>query len=490
MSHVVVIGAGLAGLSAACHLAGAGRRVTVLEAADHPGGRNGTLHQDGFTFDTGPSVLTMPNLVDEALQAVGSSVASQLTMKRLDPAYRALFSDGSTIHIRHGHQQMRDEIEQRCNTKDAQAFDGFVDWLGQLYELELPNFIDANFNTPLDLFRNPLAAAKLVRLGGFGRLGHQIRKRFDDSRLHRIFSFQAMYAGLSPDEALGIYAVITYMDSIAGVYFPEGGMRDVPHAMARAAERVGVEFRYSTPVSSIERRSDGTVVGVGTESGEKITADAVVCTLDVPHALDTLLPDLPKPRVLRNPKYSPSCVVWHLGVKGSPAPETAHHNIHFGDAWSGAFDDLLKSGTLMRDPSRLVCIPSKDDASAAPEGHSTLFVLEPVPNLAVGQIDWNQERGPMRERLLRFLQENDYPTDIVTEQLVTPLDWQAQGMAGGTPFALAHTFLQTGPFRPPNVRSDAPGLVFAGSGTVPGVGIPMVLISGKLAAQRVAETLR
>jgi phytoene desaturase len=181
--------------------------------------------------------------------------------------------------------------------------------------------------------------------------------------------------------------------------------------------------------------------------------------------------------------------VWHLGVKGVPEGK-AHHNIHFGQDWNGAFDDLLRHGTLMRDPSRLVTVHSLDDDEAAPDGDSTLYVLEPTPNLDVGRIDWKAEREPMKERLMTFLQDAGYPTGVVVEELVTPLDWKEQGMAAGTPFALAHTFAQTGPFRPANVDKRVPGLVFAGSGTVPGVGVPMVLPSGRLAAERVNQLLR
>jgi phytoene desaturase len=162
----------------------------------------------------------------------------------------------------------------------------------------------------------------------------------------------------------------------------------------------------------------------------------------------------------------------------------AHHNIHFGTEWAGAFDALLDQGRLMPDPSRLVTISSIGDPSLAPPGCSTLFVLEPVPNLTA-DIDWRTERGPMRDRLETFLSEQGYPFDIVTEELVTPLDWERMGMYAGTPFSLAHTFAQTGPFRPKNLEKRVPGMVFAGSGTVPGVGVPMVLISGRLAAERV-----
>ena len=382
--RVVVIGAGLAGLAAACHLTGRGYEVTVVEREDIPGGRNGQLVRDGFTFDTGPTVLTMRDLVADALRAVDADLDDLLPMRRLDPAYRAQFADGSTIRVRYGREAMRNEIADTCGSVDAAAFDGFVDWLQDLYVAEMPHFIDRNFDSPLDLLvATRTSRRKLVRLGGFGRLGNAIRRRFRDDRLHRLFSFQAMYAGLAPDEALAIYAVITYMDSIEGVWFPDGGMHAMPVALATAAEKAGTEFRYGASVSEVLRRTDtGGVAGVRLDSGEQLAAEAVVCTLDLPTAYEQLLPDLTQPRALRRPQYSPSAVVWHVGVRGLPEPDVAHHNIHFGAEWGGAFDDLLKRGTLMGDASRLVTIPSLDDPTLAPDGCSTLFVLEPVPNLA------------------------------------------------------------------------------------------------------------
>ena len=489
MSDVVVIGAGLAGLAAACHLTGRGHRVTVIELGDIPGGRSGLLQQDGFTFDTGPSVLTMRDLIADALTAVDASIDELLPMRRLDPAYRATFADGSTIRVRYGHEAMRQEITDTCGSVDAAAFDDFVTWLRRLYLVEMPHFIDRNFDSPLSLLSAPRAAARLLQLGGFGKLGPAIRKRFRDPRLHRLFSFQALYAGLSPESALALYAVITYMDSIEGVWYPDGGMHAVPRALAAAAEKAGAVFRYSEEATEIIRRSDnGGVAGVALASGERLRADAVVCTLDLPVAYERLLPDLVAPRKALHGNFSPSAVVWHVGARGLPKEGVAHHNIHFGQEWAGAFDALLDRKTLMPDPSRLVTIPSVNDPAVAPAGCSTMFVLEPVPNLSA-DIDWVAQRGPMRERLLRFLDEQGYPTDILSEELVTPLDWERMGMQAGTPFSLAHTFAQTGPFRPGNVEKRVPGMFFAGSGTVPGVGVPMVLISGKLAAQRVDALL-
>jgi phytoene desaturase len=486
VSEVVVIGAGLA---AACHLTGRGHRVTVVEKSDIPGGRSGLLQQDGFTFDTGPSVLTMRDLIADALKAVDAPIDEVLPMRRLDPAYRATFADGSTIRVRYGHEAMRQEITDTCGSVDAAAFDDFVHWLRRLYLVEMPHFIDRNFDSPMGLLSAPGAAARLLQLGGFGKLGPAIRKRFRDPRLHRLFSFQALYAGLSPESALALYAVITYMDSIEGVWYPDGGMHAVPRALAAAAEKAGAVFRYGEEATEIIRRSDtGGVAGVALASGEQIRADAVVCTLDLPVAYERLLPDLTAPRKALRGNFSPSAVVWHVGARGLPQEGVAHHNIHFGQEWAGAFDALLDRKTLMPDPSRLVTIPSVNDPGVAPAGCSTMFVLEPVPNLSA-DIDWVAQRGPMRERLLGFLDEQGYPTDIVSEELVTPLDWERMGMHAGTPFSLAHTFAQTGPFRPGNVEKRVAGMFFAGSGTVPGVGVPMVLISGKLAAQRVDALL-
>lgn len=487
MSRVAVIGAGLAGLAAAAQLVGDSHDVVVLEREAEPGGRAGTLSLDGFTFDTGPTVLTMPHLLERAFGRLGTSLEQELPLLRLDPAYRAVYADGSELLVRADPADQVAELRRRGLARDAQAFPGFVDWLQELYETEMPNFIERNFDSPVDLLTRPGAAAKLVRLGGFGSLQKAVEKRISDPRLVRLFTFQAMYAGLAPTEALAIYAVITYMDCISGVYFPEGGMHRVPAALARALTAAGAEVRYGAPVTSLVADGSGRLAGV-VAGGEKLAVDAVVVTLDLPVAYERLLPNLRPPRALSRAAWSPSALVWHAGVRGTPAEGVAHHNIHFADAWASSFEQLISRKELMADPSRLVTIPSMDAPGLAPEGHSTLYVLEPVPHLGA-RIEWESEAGPAQERLHRFLSVHGYPDDVVVSRLVTPRDWQAQGMAMGTPFSLAHTFAQTGPFRPGNVEPRFPGVFFAGSGTTPGVGVPMVLISGELAAERVRHYL-
>jgi phytoene desaturase len=483
--RVIVVGAGLGGLACALHLAAAGRHVTVVERESVPGGRAGRLSMDSYEFDTGPTVLTMPELIAEPLAAVGENLADWLDLTPLDPAYRAFYPDGSTLDIKTDTVRMAAEISRVCGPREADGYLRFVDFAQRLWQLERDNFIDRNLDTPVDLVN--LNLVKLLATGGFRRLQTKINQFFRDPRTQRIFSFQAMYAGLAPHDALAIYAVIAYLDSVAGVYFPRGGMHAVPKALAGAAEKHGVQFRYDTTVARVDT-AGGRATGVITTGGERIPADVVVLNPDLPVAYRDLLPESRRPRRLR---YSPSCVVLHIGSRQGYT-KTAHHNIHFGRAWKGTFDEVIRKGRLMSDPSLLVTNPSRTDPTVAPDGRHTYYVLAPTPNLDAAPMDW---RGGLDRRyadaLIDVLEERGYRgfgDGIEVERIITPADWADQGMAAGTPFASAHTMLQTGPFRPGNLHPTLPNVVFVGSGTQPGVGVPMVLISGKLAASRITRS--
>jgi phytoene desaturase len=489
--RVVVVGAGLGGLSAACHLAGAGNEVTVLERDSAPGGRAGSLSLGSYRFDTGPTVLTMPSLFQRCFDAVGVDMAELLALQPLEPMYRACFADGSELRVRHGREAMAAEIGEVCGPHEAHAFHRFSDWVTELYRCEMANFIDRNFDSPLDLVRPLPPAIALMRLGAFRRLSKAVDGYFEDDRLRRLFSFQSLYAGLAPQQALAVYAVITYMDTLNGVVSASGGVRALPEALAAAAERGGAKLRYDTAVERVvaERSDGGPVRGVRLVSGEFVPADVVVCNADLPAAYQSLLPGVAAPRVVRRGHYSPSAVVWYAGVRGDLPQGAARHNIHFGRAWQSAFRTLLADGRRMRDPSLLVSAQSLDETTQAPEGGHALYVLEPVPNLTSG-INWDVERERVRDDLARALARFGYPTDVEVEALVDPRDWERQGLAHGTPFGLSHRFLQSGPFRPSNIERRMPGLVFAGSSTVPGIGVPMVILSGELAARRVAAMER
>ena len=474
--HVVIVGAGLAGLSAALRLAGAGRTVTVLEREAVPGGRAGVLDDGGYRFDTGPTVLTMPELIEDCLACVGENLSDWLPLTPLDPLYRANFADGSRLDVRAGPDAMAAEIRRVCGPREADGYRRFLAFATRLYRCEMTDFIDHNTDSPFGLLRPSLA--KLVALGGFRKLAAKIATFLRDERTQRIFTFQAMYAGVSPFQALALYAVISYMDTVSGVYFPAGGMHALPVALAAAAEKHGVTFRYETEVARVEL-TGGRATGVLTTGGERVAADVVVLNPDLPAAYRDLLGR--EPRKLR---YSPSCFVLHAG-SATGYPDLVHHNIHFGAAWRETFDELLRHGRLMSDPSFLLTSPTVSDPNLAPAGRHTYYCLLPTPNLTAG-IDW-QPLGPVfADQVVDMLEAKGYPgfrAGIEVQHTTTPLDWAAAGMAAGTPFAAAHTFGQTGPFRPGNLYGE--NVVFTGSGTRPGVGVPMVLISGRLAAERI-----
>ncbi|MER7008930.1 phytoene desaturase family protein [Dactylosporangium sp. NPDC000555] len=484
--RVVVVGAGLGGLAASIRLAAAGRRVTLLERLDQPGGRAGRITVDGYEFDTGPTVLTMPSLLADLLGTVGEELANWLPMTRLDPAYRAHFPDGSTLDVIADTARMAGEVARVCGSREADGYLRFVDHARELWTLERDDFIDRNLDHPRDLVTANLW--RLVRRGGFGRLQSKVDSYFKDPRTRRIFSFQAMYAGVAPHRALALYAVIAYLDSVAGVYFPQGGIHAVSRALAGVAEKHGVEIVYGADVTRVET-ANGRATGVLTADGRRFPADVVVLNPDLPVAYRDLLPPARWRSPLLGPlRYSPSCVVLHVGSRQSYGA-IAHHNFHFGRSWRETFDEVIDQGRLMSDPSLLVTNPTRTDPSLAPEGRQAYYVLAPTPNLTAKLLDW---RGPLagtyRDELIATLERRGYVgfgDGIEVSRFVTPADWADQGMAAGTPFAAAHTLRQTGPFRPGNLHPTLSNVVFVGSGTQPGVGVPMVLISGRLAASRV-----
>jgi phytoene desaturase len=494
--HVVVVGAGFAGLSATLHLLGAGRRVTVLERADHPGGRAGRLdletERGTYRVDTGPTVLTMPDLLDEAFGAVGEKAADRLDLVELHPAYRAHFADGSTIDVHTDAAAMEHEVRTVCGPEAAAGYRRMRDWLGRLYRAEMDTFIGANFDSPLDVVGPDLV--RLAALGGFGRLGPRVARMLPDERLQRLFSFQALYAGVPPQRALAAYAVIAYMDTVGGVLFPRGGMRQVGQALADAAAAAGAEIRYGRCATGLERRA-GRVTAVrhcppGDGDSERLACDAVVLTPDLP-VVHRLLGRAP--RRLARLQYAPSAVVLHAGLRRA-RPELAHHTISFGRAWHDTFREIVDDGRLMSDPSLLVTRPTATDPALAPPGSDLLFVLAPCPNTDRGRIDWARVGPAYRDELLGVLESRRHPgldslmgdlAEVEVARVVTPADWAADGLGAGTPFSLAHTVAQTGPFRPRNVVRGLENAVLAGCGTTPGVGIPPVLVSGRLAAHRI-----
>ncbi|MEV5709130.1 phytoene desaturase family protein [Actinoallomurus sp. NPDC052274] len=483
--RIVVIGAGLSGLSAALHLAGQGREVTVVERCDGPGGRVGRRDVGGYRTDTGPGWLTMPGIIEDTLATVGASMDDRLPMVRLDPAYRAHFADGTVLDVHADEEAMAEEIRGFAGPKEEAGFRRLRHWLVQLYEAEFERFIAANVDSPLRVLGPRLV--RLALMGGFIRWDRLVARYIRDERLQRIFTYPTLFGGLAPHRALAIYAVVAYMDIVGGVFFPYGGMRALPDALAGAAADAGVSFRYATTVVSLERRG-GRVVAVRTEEGERIACDAVVISCELPTAYRLL--GGPPHRVL-SLRPASSVITLHMAATSTWAG-TLHHNLLFGHAWESGYDDLTSGRRLMRDPSLLLTRPTATDRSLAPPGLQLLSLLVPVPNLTDLPVDWNDLGPEYARRMLDIVagRLGFAPSTVDLLHLTTPADWQGQGLVAGTPFSLAHSLPQTGPFRPANLPRSADNAVLAGCGTVPGVGIPAALLSGRLAADRITGVPR
>jgi phytoene desaturase len=427
--RTVVVGAGLAGLSAAIHLAAAGREVVVVEAEAVPGGRCGTASVGGYRFDTGPSVLTMPEVVRATVGAAGEELDDWLELAPLDPIYRLTFHDGSRLDIVPGAEPMAAEVERLAGPEEARRYLAFRDHLGRMLAATWGPFIDRNLDGPADLLR-PLALLRLARLGGFRRLHHLVATHLTDWRLRRAHTFQALYAGLSPFDALGVYAVVAHMDTVGGAWFPRrGGMHALALALAGVAEKAGAGFRYGTRVERVEGGAGG-VAGVVLAGGERLAATDVVVTSDLPAAYAHLLPPAARDwRVRRRRlRFSPSCYLLHLGLTRRLEGQ-AHHTVHLARDWKAAFEALTRHGRVQPDPSLLVSYPSPEDPDAAPPGHGTLFVLEPTATTA--GLDWDEVGPRLRERLygrLAALGYGDLRRDSAVELVVDPPAWAAQGL--------------------------------------------------------------
>jgi phytoene desaturase len=379
---------------------------------------------------------------------------------------------------------MAEEVRAFAGPAEAAGYLRLRHWLRSLYEAQMRRFIDTNFDSPFQLLHPDLA--RLAALRGFGRLDAQIGRYVKDPRLRRVFSFQSLYAGVPPARALAAYAVIAYMDTVAGVYFPKGGMHALPVAMADAARDAGAEFRYGTEVTELAM-SAGRVTSVRLGDGERLPCDAVVLTPDLP-VVYRLLGRTPRRPVRLT--HSPSAVILHAGTRRS-WPGLAHHTISFGHAWERTFDEITRTGQLMSDPSLLITRPTAHEPRLAPEGRHLHYVLAPCPNTTVGPSAdaWRSLAPRYRDSIVTQLEKrglDGFGDAIEEERLITPADWTAQGHAAGTPFSAAHTFAQTGPFRPRNLVAGVENAVLAGCGTTPGVGVPTVLVSGKLAASRIS----
>jgi phytoene desaturase len=461
-------------LATGLRLAHRGHKVTILEKTDVVGGRNRTITVNDCTFDAGPTLLMMLDPFFQLFRDVGERLENHLEISLCDPNYRVFFADDSRIDCTSNMAKMVRNIERLSGPDDASRYPPLLGRLADLYRVSLPAFVRKNYDSPFDLIR-PSSARMALRHGMLGNLAKGMERVFTDPKLHMLFCLQTMYLGLSPFQAPWVYAVLAYMEYGEGIWYPKGGMVEITDAVARLATARGAEIRLNSPVVAIEGRR------VRLQSGQTLEASAVICNADLPFAERSLLPQTNK---LPSRRYSCSAYNLYLDYKGE-LPEVLHHNIFLGRDFKANLDQIFRNHQVPEDPAFYLAVSSKTDASKAPQGHSNIQILIPSPNLDHA---WSEEDGARLEKVVfeRLAAETSFdPGRVCAIKRIVPRDWLSMlNLDRGAAFGLSHELLQTACFRASNKSKSSPGTYFVGASTVPGNGLPMVLISAELVEQR------
>lgn len=485
--HVAIIGAGPGGLTAGMILAKRGFRVSVYEKCSQVGGRNACLALDGYRFDIGPTFLMMRFILDEVFREAGRETSDYLDIYQLEPMYRLAFKD-ATLDVTRDHELMRQRIAEAF-PGEASGFDRFLKREAARYQAMKP-CLEKPYSNLSDMISPPLLRA-LPHLA-IGKSVHDVLKQYYDSEtLRTCFCFQTKYLGMSPWECPGAFAMIPFIEHEFGIEHVRGGLSEISVAMARIIEEHGGQVHLNTPVKEITTEARR-AVGLRLENGESVPCDDVVVNADFAHAMSNLFAPgtLRKytPERLRRMAYSCSTFMLYLGL--DTIYDEPHHAIHFAEDYHANIVDITQRKRLSEDCSFYVRNASITDPSLAPAGKSAVYVLVPVPNNS-GQVDWEQERAPMRERVLAAIKARTSMTDIErhieVERCITPADWALNDVFLGATFNLAHNLTQMLYFRPRNRFEELDHCYLVGGGTHPGSGLPTIYESGRISANLLTQ---
>jgi len=486
----LVIGSGLGGIATAARLARLGYRVTVLEKNASPGGRCGQFVRDGHRFDIGATLFLMPQVFAETYSALGESMEDHLDLRRIDPSYCIHFADGLELSLTGNLADIRAQLE----AIQPGSFLGFLRFLQEShrhYTVSLQRFVGRNFNHLFDYF-TPLNLPLMFQLKVFSTHYANIGNYFSDPHLKAAFTFQNMYLGLSPFDAMATYSLLQYTEMAEGVWFPIGGLYRVVDSLMSIARANGVEFIFNAPVEKIEV-TENRAKAVILKDGTRLCSDLIIANADLPYVYRQLLPLEPYTRKLSRKSYTSSTIMFYWGID-TLVHQLDTHNVYLCGDYRDSFQQIFHHKTLPNQPSFYIHAPARVDPTAAPAGRDTLFVLVPVGHIdGTGTQDWDAMTSHARANVLNRLQQhgiNDLGRHIDLEVVGTPLIWQERyNLEKGAAFGLSHNFTQVGYLRPHNRHRLFKNLYFVGSSTHPGTGLPMVLLSAKLTTERILQEI-
>ena len=496
--NVAVVGGGLAGLAAACTLAARGHKVTVFEKNDWVGGKAAVHQQDGYRFDMGPTILTLPSVLKRIFNEAGRKLEDYMELVALDPQWRCFFVDGSVLDLVANVQQMKQNLERFTgNPTSGEGYDRFMKISKKLHEVSNKFFFWRSVGGIGDTMEvsgafSPSVLVDVLSLRMGQSVAGLVRSCVKDERAAQMIDHFTQYVGSSPEASPAVLCGIAHMQTEEGVWYPMGGTRAVPLALEKLARELGVDFKTSTDVASIE--NDGSrVTGLTTTMGERFAFDAIVSNCDSVRTHRELLSGSDAQRRFdKRRSYEPACsgVVLYLGLK-KRYDHILHHNFVFSRDPHEEFDYIYRQGKPAPDPTAYVCAPAATEPAVAPEGGEALYILVHTPYLRP-EHDWSKMLPEYREVILDKLESTGgmkgIRDRIVIENALTPEGIHKRyRVLNGAIYGLASHGRFVGAFKPANRSRDLAGLYLAGGAAHPGPGMPMVMMSGWIAGDTVDE---
>lgn len=489
MSKIIIIGAGIGGIATANLLARDGHEVHIYEASAAPGGRAGTLHADGFTFDTGPSWYLMPEVFERYYALLGEQITDHLDIIRLTPSYKVFFEHDSPVIIS-GTLETDKSTFEAVEQGAGAALERYAAHAKDLYDLAMRYFLYTNFNRPKDF----LTPGLIVRLPYMIKMMitpiHSFVAKFvHTTKLQQILEYPMVFLGTSPFEAPALYSLMGALDFNSGVFYPRGGIYTIIESLVQIGEDRGVCFHYNSEVVRIASKGRR-ASGIRLADGTTVHADLIISNADLHFTETSLLEsnDQSYPEAYwKKRQASCSALLIYLGVRGT-TNELEHHNLLFVDAWRENFEALYHDQTIPKRASLYVSRTSATDPGVAPKDHETIFVLVPLPATAHISSEQVDECAAHYIAQIEAMTGINISNRIVHQSIFTPDDfgdtfhsWQ-NAMLGPS-----HILRQSAFWRTPNRSKRLLNLYYVGAGTTPGIGLPMCLIGAQTLVQRIAK---
>ncbi len=485
-SKVVVIGSGFGGLAAAGLLAKEGHDVTIIEKNEQSGGRASVWKKDGFVFDMGPSWYLMPDVFEKYFKEFGKKPQDYMKLLRLDPSYRVFFDKKDVVDISADFEKNL-ELFEKMETNGSEKMKEYLAKSEYQYTIAMNDFIYKDYRHLTD-FLKPKLVVEGTKLHMFDKLDSYAQRFFSSEKIRKILEYTIVFLGGSPYDSPALYSLMSHVDFNLGVWYPYGGMGKLVEAMEKIAEEQGVKFVFNEPVVDI-KIADGNAKSVQTTK-HTYPADIVVVNADYAYADQNLLEKQFRsysPNYWEKRKIAPSAYLLYLGLD-KKLKSLTHHNLYFHPQWENHFQQIFQNPEWPDEPSYYVCCPSKTDDSVAPKNYENVFILVPV---APGLEDTDEIREQYYDKVLDHLEDligEKIKDHVIVKRIFAHNDFSTRYNAyKGTALGLAHTLRQTAIFRPSHQSKKIKNLYYTGHYNHPGIGVPMVIISSHILAEKIQK---